>query len=92
LLKLPTNASPPECADTTGPRYDLSFHQTNGDVPLDITTAATGCTSFVEEQIRTTTPAFRQLLEQKMAEAGAATARPDSLSLAVFDANTAKRG
>jgi hypothetical protein len=92
LLKLPTSASPPECADTTGPRYELSFHQANGDFPLDITIAATGCTSFVEEQIRATTPAFRQLLEQKMAEAGAATAHPDSLSLAVSDANTTKKG
>jgi hypothetical protein len=92
LLKLPTSASPPECADTTGPRYELSFHQANGDFPLAITIAASGCTSFVEERIRTTTPAFRQLLEQKMAEAGAATAQPDSLSLAVSDAHTAKKG
>ena len=92
LLKLPTSASPPECADTTGPRYELFFHQANGDFPLAITIAATGCTSFVEEHIRATTPAFRHLLEQKMAEAGAATARPDSLSLAVFDAHTAKKG
>lgn len=92
LLKLPTSASPPECADTTGPRYELSFHQANGDPPIDVTIAAAGCTSFVEEQIRATTPAFQQLLEQKMAEAGAATARPDSLSLAVSDANTAKKG
>jgi hypothetical protein len=92
LLKLPTSASPPECADTTGPRYALSFHQANGDPPIDITIAASGCTSFVEEKIRTTTPAFRQLLEQKMAEAGAATARPDSLLMAVSDANTAKKG
>ncbi len=92
LLKLPTNASPPECADTTGPRYELSFHQANGDVPLVIMIAASGCTSFVEEKILTTTPAFRQLLEQQMAEAGAATARPDSLSMALSDASTAKKG
>jgi hypothetical protein len=92
LLKLPTSASPPECADTTGPRYELSFHQANGDFPIVITIAASGCTSFVEEHIRTTTPAFRHLLEQHMAQAGAATARPDSLSLAVSDANTAKKG
>lgn len=92
LRKLPTSAAPPECADTTGPRYNLTFHQANGDFPLDITIAATGCTSFVEEKIRTATPTFRQLLEQKMTEAGAATARPDSLSLAVSDTNTAKKG
>ncbi|MDQ2717655.1 MAG: hypothetical protein M3Z08_22410 [Chloroflexota bacterium] len=92
LLKLPTSANLPECANTTGPRYDLSFQQANGDFPLDITIAATGCTSFVEEKIRTATPAFRYLLEQKMAEAGAATARPDSLALAISDANTAKKG
>lgn len=92
LLKLPKSGSPPECADTTGPRYELAFHQANGDTPIDVTIAATGCTSFVEEQIRATTPAFRQLLEQKIAEAGATTALPDSLSLAVSDANTAKKG
>jgi hypothetical protein len=92
LLTLPTSASPPECADTTGPRYELTFHQASGDFPLDITIAASGCTSFVEEHIRTTTPAFRQLLEQQIAQARAATARPDSLSLAIFDATTAKKG
>lgn len=92
LRQLPASSAPPECADTAGPRYDLTFHQANGDGPLQVTIAATGCTSAVEEQIRTVTPTFGHLLEQKMTEAGAAPARPDSLSLAVSDAQTTKKG
>lgn len=92
LRQLPASSAPPECADTTGPRYDLTFHQANGEVPLQVTIAATGCTSAVEGHIRTVTPSFRHLLEQQIAEAGAAPAQPDSLSLAVFDAQTAKKG
>ena len=66
LRQLPASSAPPECADTTGPRYDLTFHQANGEVPLQVTIAATGCTSAVEGHIRTVTPGFRHLLEQQM--------------------------
>lgn len=92
LRQLPASSAPPTCADATGPRYDLTFHQANGDVPLYVTIAAAGCTSAVEGHLRTVTLSFQHLLEQQMAEAGAAPARPDSLSLAVFDAKTAKKG
>lgn len=92
LRQLPTSSAPPECADTTGSRYTLTFHQANGDIPLQATIAAMGCTSAVEGHIRSVTSPFRHLLEQQIAEAGAAPAQPDSLSLAVFDAKTAKKG
>jgi hypothetical protein len=87
ILALPLAPARGGCSDTGTPEYALLFHQTDLAIPASIDQPCNTIDLEGKDRVRSgrfiMTDAFKQLLNQTLAGATFAPARPDQLSLTV---------